>query len=324
MQENHSFDNYFGTYPGADGIPTGVCMPINPERPQAKCVEPFHLGGRAVPICPRPRHPPDPIPDGRMDGFVDGRPGPADQARASVMGYYDDRDMPFYWNVADDYVLFDRFFAAVRRRQRAEPMYWVTGTPGSRRPGYAERASATCRRSSTGSRSAGSRGSSTSRITTPHLPQPRRAGGAQVNWCRCSTTRASTTRRCSSHIVDLEQYYDDLRARDLPAVSYIVPAGASEHPPGSLEAGQRFVRKLVNALIRSTAWERSAFMWTYDDWGGWYDHVGRRRSTSWLRLPGARPAGQPLRPRGYVDSTPLDSTSILRFIERNWGFDPLA
>ena len=43
MQENHTFDNYFGTYPGADGIPTGVCMPIDPANPGAGCIQPHHL-----------------------------------------------------------------------------------------------------------------------------------------------------------------------------------------------------------------------------------------------------------------------------------------
>jgi phospholipase C len=42
MQENHSFDNYFGTYPGADGIPPGTCMPVNPTDATRECVEPFH------------------------------------------------------------------------------------------------------------------------------------------------------------------------------------------------------------------------------------------------------------------------------------------
>ena len=62
-------------------------------------------------------------------------------------------------------------------------------------------------------------------------------------------------------------------AGTLPSVAYIVPSGASEHPPGRIQAGQRFVRTLVNALMRSPSWDSSAFMWTYDDWGGWYDHV---------------------------------------------------
>ena len=47
MQENHTFDNYFGTYPRADGIPEGVCMPVDPHDPaNTECIEPFHIGDR--------------------------------------------------------------------------------------------------------------------------------------------------------------------------------------------------------------------------------------------------------------------------------------
>ena len=48
MQEGHSFDNYFGTYPGADGIPKGTCMPVDPARRGGRCVAPFRLGDRSA------------------------------------------------------------------------------------------------------------------------------------------------------------------------------------------------------------------------------------------------------------------------------------
>jgi phospholipase C len=49
MQENHTFDNYFGTYPGADGIPEGTCIPVDPfDKANAECVEPFHIGDRPI------------------------------------------------------------------------------------------------------------------------------------------------------------------------------------------------------------------------------------------------------------------------------------
>ena len=65
MQENHSFDNYFGTYPGADGIPKGTCMPVGPTEPKGGCVKPSahrrarawcRLGNRSIdnPIRSRP------------------------------------------------------------------------------------------------------------------------------------------------------------------------------------------------------------------------------------------------------------------------------
>ena len=49
MQENHTFDNYFGTYPGAEGIPAGTCIPVDPfDTSNTDCVEPFHIGDRPI------------------------------------------------------------------------------------------------------------------------------------------------------------------------------------------------------------------------------------------------------------------------------------
>ena len=71
IQENHSFDNYFGTYPGADGIPTGTCLPVLPG--STSCVKPFHITATNLPICDLPHewqvaH--AAYDNGRMDGFV--------------------------------------------------------------------------------------------------------------------------------------------------------------------------------------------------------------------------------------------------------------
>ena len=129
----------------------------------------------------------------------------------------------------------------------------------------------------------------------------------------------------SSHIVDLNQYYVDLRQGTLPAVAYIAPSGASEHPPGSLISGQRFVKSLIQELMRSSAWSSSAFLLSYDDWGGWYDHVAPPQVDQYgygLRVPALLIS--PYAKQGYIDSTTLDFTSILKFIEENWGLEPLA
>ena len=67
-----------------------------------------------------------------MDGFVDAYTAPSRTA-ALPMGYYDDRDLPYYWNVADNYVLFDRFFASAHGGQRLEPH--VLGHGHARQPG---------------------------------------------------------------------------------------------------------------------------------------------------------------------------------------------
>ena len=105
----------------------------------------------------------------------------------------------------------------------------------------------------------------------------------------------------------------------------MVPSGASEHPPGSIQAGERFVRTIISSLQRSQFWEDSVFIWTYDDWGGWYDHVSPPQVDLWgygFRSPALLVSAYAK--QGYVDSTELDFTSILKFIELNWGLETLS
>ena len=128
MQDNHSFDNYFGTYPGADGIPSGVCQRVSLNRKSTRgCVQPFHLGNAAIEdLRQGPAIQERQYNKGRMDGFVAAyrRLG---QDGTSAMGYYDGTDIPFHWNVADQYVLFDRFFASTAIGSREAYLYWLAG-----------------------------------------------------------------------------------------------------------------------------------------------------------------------------------------------------
>jgi phospholipase C len=313
MQENHSFDNYFGTYPGADGIPKGACMPVG-KRPRP-CVRPFRLGGRPVPDLGHDRRIHQiQYARGRMDGFVRAASIDRQTVDRSVMGYYDDRDLPFYWNVADEYVLFDRFFAATTEGSVASHMFWVTGTPGNPDGGFGDRATIFDRLDR--------RGISWKFYVEDYDPrQPTQA----VRVPLLNSDRYVRDPKLFGHIVDLDEYYEDLRDGKLPQVAYIAPAGSSEHPPGRIGAGEALVKRLITALSMSSAWDTSAFMWTYDEWGGWFDHVRPPRvaaGTLGFRVPALLVS--PYARRGYVDSTPLDTTSILRFIEDNWKLEPLA
>jgi phospholipase C len=333
MQQNHSFDNYFGTYPEANGIPSDVCMPINPERPRAKCIKPFHIGDRVVPDLPSNEEVfSGQYRDGRMNGFVDGLRQATGRITPTVMGYFDDSDIPFYWNVADEYVLFDNFFASSHGSSVRNAMYWMTGTPGNYSgqsippngfgglPTIFDKLQA--------------RGVSWKVYIQNYDPginyrsARRSERSAQINWMPLlAYNRYLDDADLRRHMVDLNEYFDDLRSGSLPAVSYIVApsGGSSEQAPGTAVAGQRFVKKLMNALIRSSSWKESAFMWTYDGWGGWYDHVRPPQVDSFgygFRTPALLVS--PYARRGFIDHTRLDFTSILKFIERNWGIEPLA
>lgn len=331
IQSNRTFDNYFGTYPGADGIPAGTCMPYDPHDPRnTACVEPFHTGNQSTlnlnhSSATFQRQ----FNDGQMDGFVHAL-NLQGQDGTRTMGYYDGRDLPYYWNLADDYVLFDRFFSAAGGGSAENRMFAIAGVPGtttSRIPdaGFGETPTIFDRLQEQG-------------ISwkfyvqnyDPHLNMRTRddyaEGLEQVQWVPLlNMDRFIDDPELAGRIVDFSEYYEDLENGTLPAVSYVVALGATEHPPSNPIAGQRFMKRAIQALMRSDAWDSTAFIVLYDDWGGWFDHVPPPQIDEYgygFRVPAFMVSAYAR--QGYIDSTELDSTSILRFIQDNWGLEPLA
>ena len=335
MQENHSFDNYFGTYPGANGIPDGVCMPVNPfDETVTECVEPFRIPDSDVkmddPAHSETTHEMQ-FNNGEMNGFVYALTERAQDGRLA-MGYYDDRDLPYYWNIADNFVLFDNFFSSVAGGSFDNHMFWIAGTSVKATREVSEQellADVT-----TIFDQLESQGISWKfyiqnydpelTYRTVHLYPFNRA--SQVIWAPLlNFDRFLDNPDLNDNIVDLDQYFDDLVDGTLPNVAFMVPSGPSEHPPSSLLSGQRFVRTLLQRLMQSEFWESSAFLWSYDDWGGWYDHVPPPRVDEYgygFRVPALLVS--PYAKRGFIDSTQLDYTSALKFISENWGLEPLA
>ncbi len=331
MQENHTFDNYFGTYPGADGIPADTKMPVDLKDPSAGFVTPYHIGNSSISDLSHSASTfEEQYNNGAMNGFVSSLNRRKQDGRVS-MGYYDGSDLPFYWNLADQFVLFDRFFSSAKSGSFANHYFWVTGTAppaeSVRKPGepFVEPATIFDLLEERGITwkfyvqnydpsitylDLGSNGNRASQVVwVPLLNFDRFLGDPKY----------------ASHIVDLSEYYQDLKQGSLPAVAYIAPSGASEHPPGSLMTGQHFVKTLIQELMRSDAWDSSAFLLLYDDWGGWYDHVDPPQVDEYgygFRVPALLVS--PYARRGTIDSTILDFTSVLKFIEENWNLPSLA
>lgn len=330
MQEGHSFDNLFGTYVGADGTPTGVCVPVDPDVSGGQCVEPQWVGDRTVPQFAQSSEIFDTqFNGGSLDGFIAAQ-GRAGSDAPFVMGFYDDRDVPFAWNVADSYVLFDRYFSSAKGGSVMNHLYWVTGTPGSGTDkipgdGYGDLPTIFDEAQAAGlswkfyvqnydpaitfrnPRGLFDRVSQVERV--PLLASARFVDDPQM----------------FNHIVDLSQYYRDLEQGSLPAISYIVPAGGGAHTASSLRAEEQLGGSLVNALTRSSAWSTSMLLWTYDGSVGWYDHVAPPQVDAYglgFRVPALLIS--PYARKGYVDGTQLDHTSMVRFITDNWGLQPLA
>ncbi len=330
MQGDRTFDNYFGTYPGADGIPADACQPLELSRPRGDCVKPFPLHGKPItPLAPGGAVVDGQLNRGKMDGFVAAY---TRQRRdgAAAMGYYDARDLQFYWNVADRYVLFDRFFSAVPYGYRANRSYWVSaaappgGTDRVPARGYPNQATIFDRLQAAGVSwkfyVQDYRAGETFRAASGGTPPSQTVRVPLLNHARFVDDPA-----LRGHIVDLDQYYQDLADGTLPAVAYVASSGASERSARSMRAGQDLVRNMLNQLAMSSSWSSSAFMWSYDGSGGWYDHVAPPKlagAQAGLRVPALLVS--PYAKRGRVDHTTLDYTSALRFVEQNWDLAPLT
>ena len=131
----------------------------------------------------------------------------------------------------------------------------------------------------------------------------------------------------AAHLKDEKDFLDALKTGQLPAVSFVKPLGADNEHPGyaNLLQGQAHVADLISALQNSPYWKDSAVIVTYDENGGFWDHVAPPAGDRWG--PGTRVPAiviSPFAKKGFVDHTQYDTTSILKLIETRWGIAPLG
>jgi len=129
-----------------------------------------------------------------------------------------------------------------------------------------------------------------------------------------------------THLKDLSDFDRAAVSGQLPAVSFIEPTEIhTEHPGNSILAGENEVLRIVNEIRNSANWASTAIFITYDENGGFWDHVPPPVVDRWG--PGVRVPTiviSPLAKKGYVDHTIYDTTSLLAFIEKRWGLQPLG
>jgi phospholipase C len=359
MQENRSFDSYFGTYPGADGIPMrhGVPTVCAPDPLRHRCVRPYHdphylnYGGPHEQAAYNTDYD-----AGRMDGFVRAREtcrnavDPKDciaGLSVDMMGYHDQREIPNYWTYARQFVLQDHMFEPNASWSLPAHLFLVSEW------------SALCT-------NANDPFSCSSNIEVPGFPRdlgPAPHVGSSFAWTDltyllfrrhvswayylkkgpepdCETGEMfcqfrdqdsrtpgiwnplpsfTTVRqdRQLGNIRDTGSFYADIRHGRLPAVSWVIPSGVvSEHPTSSVRTGQAYVTNLINAIGRSRDWNSTAIFLTWDDWGGFYDHV--RPPVVDLNGYGFRVPGIVISPyarRHIVDHQQLSFDALAKFIE---------
>jgi acid phosphatase len=138
---------------------------------------------------------------------------------------------------------------------------------------------------------------------------------------------ADNTPGRTAHLKDEQDFVNALSTNSLPSVSFIKALGPNNEHPGyaSEQQSQQHVTDLVNAVKNSLYWADSAIIITYDENGGFWDHVAPPAGDRWG--PGTRVPAiiiSPLAKKGFVDHTQYDTTSILKTIEIRWDLAPLG
>ncbi len=304
LQENHTFDNYFGSFPGADGTAgKAYCLPQS--RGSSKCVSPFHNTSLTpVDMNHNWKSAHADYDSGRMDGFV------YSEGSSGTMGFYDRRDLSRYWNAADEFVLCDRYFTSVMSESAPNHLFLVAGTAG----GIIDDNVPTA-------------------LDFPPIFQQLDAAGVSWNVYSDTTSwykRFSYVRKSPKAMGNFKGSRDfnaDVLAGRLSQVSWVIGApGGDEHPSANVQAGENSVADdIVNAIGKSTYWPSAAVFVTWDDYGGFYDHVAPPQIDKYgygFRVPCL--VISPFAKAGYIDSTVNDHTSILKFIENRFRLSSLS
>ena len=341
MQENRSADTYLGQL-NAEGQPSYEAEPTtgnpNPLAPGG-VITPFHKSS----LCETSdlnhswngEH--QAYDNGAMDGFTSandinsGNADMTDPTGSRTMGYYDQTDLPFYYSLYNTFATDDRYFQSVLGPTYPNRFYLLAGTSFGHIQNDAPPAG----------------GWSQTTIFD-------RLGAAGISWKIYYAqfpfgSFFSYVQQHMDHVAPISQYYADAAAGTLPEVSFVDPifVGApntetDEHPSSNVQVGQNFAYGVVNALESSPNWSDSALFLTYDENGGFYDHVAPPAAVEPDNIP---PMLQPTdtqasfdrygfrvpvvavspysRPH-YVSHIVDDHTSILKFIETRYGLSPLA
>ena len=263
---------------------------------------------------------------GRMNGFAIAQVTSGQDPKL-VMGFYDGNLLPYYWHLASEFVLADNFFAPTMETGLANHQYLYTANSVDYQKNASFRGKIELNKTIFDELQAGGH---PWKVYVQDYDPALNYSNQDVSRNRylnllTAIPRFVDNKTLNSNIVDIVQYFRDLKLDELPAVSYIVAPASEESSPKDVSAGQEFVYSLVLALMKSKHWNDSAFIITYREPGGWYDHVAPpviAGQTYGFRVPTL--VISPFAKEGYVDSTMYDVTSILKFIEYNYGLPPLS
>jgi len=313
MQENRSFDEYFGTYPGAVGIPmkNGVPTVCAPDPATGQCIKPYYNpndinsgGPHGAPSAAADMN------NGLMNGFVrtfraaqkackiPDTPGCTAGAIPDVMGWHDARQIANYWNYAQNFVLQDMMFEpnsswslpshlfmvsawSAKCSIPADPMSCVNSLNGASGLNVSKNDYAWTDLTYLLYKNNISWGYYLSNGSEPDCEddamlcaaKPQNANVPGI-WNPLPAFDTVKQDNQLGNIREIDQFLTAAKAGTLPEVAWIVPDNAvSEHPPASIKTGQAYVTGLINAIMQGPDWNSTAIFLAWDDWGGFYDNV---------------------------------------------------
>lgn len=342
VQENHAFDNYFGTFPGAVGIPNGLCMPFNDLNPNQGCVKPFlvnysyypqgytlNIGNNSwteVDLCHSDACALAAWNNGSMNGFITAN-------TPLVMGYYNNQTIPYYWNLARNYTMDDMFFSAVLGYSLPNHWYMVAGAapnealqepyPTFENAEYLEEADNITTIADVMAKN-----------TVPSwkyydfpLDIAFNTSPYKYNlWNPFASQSRNYLPDNYTHFVIRTQIFKDIQDHQLPNVSFVIPSPElSEHPSYDVRYGMYWTSSVVDAVMNSSYWNNTVIIVTWDDYGGFFDTVAPPHVTQYgygFRVPAL--VISPYSRSGEVDNTVYSFGSILKLIEWKYNIAPLT
>lgn len=313
MQENRSFDHYFGTFPGAEGLPVdanGNFTVFNIDPTTGMKVYPFHTSVDANAGGPHgSTNATADIDNGKMDGFVAQQinanknctnpndPNCAGSTDHDAMSFHNDQEIGNYWAYAKSFVLQDHMFEPNASWSLPAHLFLVSAWSAKCDP---DGGVDTCQsnidlnintvdsdhylwtdvtyllhKAGVSWKYYNAEGGTPACADDPD-DCPSLPANSQVPSIWNVLPRFQTVKddKQTAAVVSINQLYSDLESGSLPSVSWIMPTQqVSEHPTAQVSVGQHYVTGVINSIMKSSAWDSTAIFLVWDDWGGFYDHV---------------------------------------------------
>jgi phospholipase C len=304
MMENHTFDNFFGRFPGATGDPN---LPHETD----PMISDFNHGSSAALSY---------IDGGKMDGF-----------EPHAYYQYTQSDIPNYWSYAQHFGLGDNFFSSYPTSSTPNHIAMVAAQTGGI---YETTPQNGCNSQQNDIvHSVSNTGRQYWAYPCENIQSlPNLLEKARLSWRYYADVPIWDTPRMlkplhgSPYDVPVSHFITDVKSGKLANVSWITPTGVStDHPPSMLEPAQNFVTAEVNAIMNSSYWKSTAIFLTWDDFGSLYDHVAPTKIDA-LGLGPRVPliVISPYAKPGYISPKLSEFSSFVKFAETNWGLPNLG